>query len=95
MEFPNDIPGDSVGIINVIVMVDEHDDYGTITKSSTINWGIMVDYSIRSDGRTLFGDEAPLWMIISVFVILAGAWYHFILATSKVIKIKTTDQNPM
>lgn len=88
MEFPDDIPGDSIGNINVIVKVDEHDDYGTITKSAKIDWGTIVDYSIISNGRSLFGDEAPMWMIISVFIVLFGAWYHFILATVKVIKIK-------
>ncbi len=92
MEFPDDIPGDSIGNIKVIVKVDEHDDYGTITKSSKINWGTIVEYSNASNGRSLFGDEAPLWMIISVFIVLIGAWYHFILATIKVIKIKKLGQ---
>ncbi len=93
MEFPNDIAGDSLGAINIIVKIDDDDDYGTITKSAKNNWGTIVDYSIAPNGRTLFGDEAPLWMIISVFVVLAGAWYHFILAIYKVLKIKKIEQN--
>jgi len=92
MEFPNDIPGDSIGAINVILKVDEDDDYGTITKSEKINWGTTVDYSDLLIGRSLFGDEAPLWMIISVAVILIGAWYHFILAIYKVVKMKKLTQ---
>lgn len=92
MAFPDDIPGDSIGTIYVIVKVDDHDDYGTITKSAKINWGTLVDYSYTLNGRSLFGDEAPLWMIISVFIILAGAWYHFILAIFKVIKINDLEQ---
>ncbi len=92
MEFPGDIPGDSIGIINVIVRLNEHDDYGTIVKSARTNWGTIVDYSNTSYGRSLFSDEAPLWMIISVFIILSGAWYHFILAIFKVIKIRDVEQ---
>ncbi|MEP1095581.1 MAG: hypothetical protein ABJG78_10750 [Cyclobacteriaceae bacterium] len=88
MEFPNDIPGDSIGMITVVVMLEDHDDYGTVTKSSDISWGTPVDYSIVSNGRSLFGDSAPLWMIISVAVILSGAWFNFLLAVYKVYRIK-------
>jgi hypothetical protein len=95
MEFPDDIPGDSVGTINVIVRLDEHDDYGTIIKSEKTNWGTIVDYSNILNGRSLFGDEAPMWMILSVFIILSGAWYHFILAIFKVIKIRDVEQKIM
>ncbi len=87
-EFPDDIPGDSTGNITVLIKVDDDDDYGTVIKTANTNWGTIVDYSVIADGRSLFGDEAPLWMIISVFAILAGAWYHFVLATYKVLKIK-------
>lgn len=92
MEFPNDIPGDSVGILNLVVKVTEDKKYGTVTKASQIDWGTAVDFSNKNGERSLFGEQAPLWMIISVFVILAGAWYHFILAILKVNKIRTTDQ---
>lgn len=93
MEFPNDIPGDSIGKLIVMAKVNEDDDYGTITKSAEINWGRTVDYTHVNNVRSLFGDQAPLWMIISVAIILAGAWYHFILATIKVFKIKKLAQD--
>jgi hypothetical protein len=92
IEFPNDIPGDSVGNLNVIIKVNEDKKYGSVTKKSQIDWGTLVDYSDTNHERTLFGDQAPWWMIISVFIILMGAWYHFILAIIKVFKIRSTDQ---
>jgi len=92
-EFPNDIPGDSTGTINIVVFVEDHDDYGTITKSATINWGTLVDYSDHLIGRSLFGDEAPLWMIISVFIILTGAWFNFIRAIIRIVKIRKVSFN--
>lgn len=88
MIFPNDIPGDSIGTINVVVRVEEDDDYGTVKKTSLVDWGTPVDYTAKGNGRSLFGDEAPLWMIISVFVILMGAWYHFIRAIIKLYKMR-------
>ncbi|MFY0653160.1 MAG: hypothetical protein JXQ96_14055 [Cyclobacteriaceae bacterium] len=92
-EFPNDIPGDSIGNLNVLARIDDHDDFGTVTQVSNVKWGTKVDYSIKSNGRSLFGDEAPLWMIISVFIILAGAWFNFMLAIYKILKLRNIGQN--
>lgn len=88
MEFPNDIPGDSIGTITVVVRFEDHDDYGTMTKAMEVNWGTPVNYSDTSNQRSLFGDSAPWWMIISVAIILGGAWIHFLWAVFKVIKIR-------
>ena len=91
-EFPNDVPGDSIGKLVVQALVFEHDDFGTVHGQSEINWGTIVDYSIKGNGRSLFGDEAPLWMIIGVVIVLGGAWYHFFLAVSKVLKMRKLGQ---
>ena len=88
MEFPNDIPGDAEGNITIVARVDESDDYGTVESISSYNWGLPVDYELKALPRQLFTDEAPLWMIASVFIILLGAWYHFFLSISKLIKLK-------
>ncbi len=88
LEFPDDIPGDSTGMISIIAKIDEHDDYATVEKSAEVNWGTPVSYEVKPLPRQLWTDEAPLWMIFSVFIILAGAWYHFFLSISKLRKIK-------
>ena len=97
IEFPNDLPGDSIGLINVIATIADHDDYGSLVKSQEVSWGTPVDYTVPSNGRSLFGEEAPMWMIIAVFVVLLGAWYHFMLALIKVIQMyrlgKTVSSN--
>lgn len=87
-EFPADIPGDDTGNLKFVIKVFEDDDYGTVTTKAENKWGTIVDYSLASTDRSLFGNEAPMWMIISVFVVLAGAWFHFILAIFKVLKIR-------
>jgi len=88
LEFPDDIPGDSVGMLKIIARVDEHDLYGTVTKSGSVAWGTPVSYEVRLLHRQLFTDEAPLWMIIGVFIALVGAWYHFFLSVVKLYKLK-------
>jgi len=88
MEFPNDIPGDADGNITVVIKVDESDDFGTVEAKAGTDWGVPVSYEIEPLPRQLFTDEAPLWMIIAVFVVLVGAWYHFFLSISKLRKLK-------
>lgn len=87
-EFPDDIPGDSAGSITVIARVEEHDQFGTATRKASVDWGIPVSYELREMPRQLFTDEAPLWMIIAVFVVLVGAWYHFFLSIFKLNKMR-------
>ena len=88
MEFPSDIPGGADGTITVVLRIDESDDFGTVVAKAPANWGVPVSYEIEPLPRQLFTDEAPLWMIAAVFIILLGAWYHFFLSVSKLIKLK-------
>lgn len=88
LEFPDDIPGDSTGSITILARIEEHDYFGTVTKTSSVNWGIPVSYELKPLPRQLFSDEAPLWMIIGVFIALVGAWYHFFLSVYKLVKLK-------
>lgn len=94
LEFPNDIPGNADGNITVVAKVDESDDFGTVESVASQDWGVPVSYEVEPLPRQLFTDEAPLWMIASVFIILLGAWYHFFLSISKLIKLKkAADQD--
>ena len=87
-EFPADVPGDDTGNLKFVVKVFEDNDYGTVTIKAEEKWGTIVDYSYTGEGRSLFGNEAPLWMIIGVVVVLIGAWFHFVWAIIKVWQIK-------
>ena len=87
-EFPKDLPGDSLGNLIVVVKIIESDEYGTVEMKKTIGWGIPVDFSESKTLRALWSDEAPIWMALTVFVILAGAWLNFMYAVYKVVKVK-------
>lgn len=88
MEFPDDIPGDSIGMLTIVAKIDESDDFGTVEKEGKAAWGVPVSYEIIAPPRQLWTDEAPIWMIFAVFVVLLGAWYHFFLSVIKLRKIR-------
>lgn len=88
IEFPDDLPGDSLGMVQVIARIDENEYYGTVNSRSTVDWGIPVSYEIKPLPRQLWTNEAPLWMIFSVFIVLSAAWFHFVVAIINISKIK-------
>lgn len=88
LEIPDDLPGDSEGLITFVANIEDDATYGTVTKKGSHAWGVPVSYELKPLPRQLFTDEAPIWMIASVFIILLGAWYHFFLSISKLIKLK-------
>jgi hypothetical protein len=93
LEIEAPIPGDSAGMLEFVARIDDSDDYGTVTAKSHVDWGVKVDYTTDGFARQLWTDEAPLWMVIAVFVILIGAWYHFILSILKLRKIRMIGES--
>lgn len=91
LEIPNDLPGDAEGLLTFVARIEDHDEFGTVVKTASHSWGTPVSYDLKPLPRQLFTDEAPLWMITCVFIILLGAWYHFFLSISKLIKLRKSE----
>jgi hypothetical protein len=87
--FPTTIIGDSLGNILVISRLEDHYDYGNVEVSSEINWAIPKKL-LTAEGpvRELWTPIAPLWMIITLIIMLSGVWGHYIYAIIQLIKIR-------
>jgi len=88
-EFPNDIIGDSLGNLTVIASIEENDIYGNVLGKSAVKWG-LPKHLISPDrpSRELWTPIAPLWMIITLIVMLAGVWGHYVYAIVQLVMIK-------
>ena len=95
-EFPKDIIGDSLGNLTVVANIEENDIFGNVSGSAGNNWG-LPKHLISPDRptRELWTPIAPLWMIITLIIMLAGVWGHYVYAIvqlvmiSKSVKAKT------
>lgn len=88
-EFPQDIIGDSIGNLTVIAQIEENDVYGNIMAESHINWGLPKHLlSPEQPSRELWTPIAPLWMIITLIVMLAGVWGHYTYTIVQLFMIK-------
>lgn len=89
IDFPATIIGDSTGNILIMARLEDHYDYGNVEVSGMINWALpRVLIAAEGPARELWTPIAPLWMIITLIIMLTGVWGHYIYAIIQLIKIK-------
>ncbi len=96
IEIPNDLPGDLKGNLHLVTMIPESDDYGTIMNKSTEKWGIAPpkhNTYADEDKRALWEPRAPLWMVITLSILIFGVFYHYFLIMYKLYKIRKLKDN--
>jgi hypothetical protein len=89
LEFPKEIVGDTLGNLVVLAKIEEHDKFGYVQGQNVINWGVHKQYyKAEVPSRELWTPIAPVWMIITLLVMLAGVWAHYMYAVYELIMIK-------
>jgi hypothetical protein len=88
LEFPSDLPGDTEGNLTIIARIEEHPDFGTIEKRSTVKWGVPFVNPTPMAHRALWTKTPPWWMIITLSVLLTGVWGHYFFAVISLFLIK-------
>ena len=94
-EFPGDIIGDSLGNLTVIASIEEHEIFGNVKASADNAWGLQK-HLISPDrpSRELWTPIAPLWMIITLIIMLLGVWGHYVYAIVQLVLIKKSAATP-
>jgi len=88
VEFPSDLPGDSLGNLTIIARFEENPTYGNVEKSTLLKWGIPTSYSLPRIHRALWTKTPPMWMIVTLSILLVGVWGHYLFAVISLILIK-------
>ncbi len=93
IDFPTTVIGDSTGNILVIARLEEHYDYGNVEVSAMIDWAKPKKLiAAEKPSRELWTPIAPLWMIITLIIMLAGVWGHYFYAIVQLIMIKRSKK---
>lgn len=87
-EIPADIPGDAKGNIEIVARFNDHYLFGTVEKRQIVQWGVPADYDFKIPRRTLWTQIAPLWMIITLSIMLTGVWSHYIYVIIQLIRLR-------
>ena len=86
-EFPNNIPGDENGNLKIFVRLEENEDYGEVEKVENAKCGKHRSGFVDPE-RSLWTSGAPIWMITTLIILLAGVWSHYVYAIIQIIKIR-------
>jgi hypothetical protein len=87
VEFPNDIPGDSIGKLTIMARFDDHYLFGNVQKREVAQWGIPSYHEGPGDVRALWTQVAPRWMIVTLTILLLGVWSHYAYAVIQIFRI--------
>lgn len=88
IEFPDDLPGDSTGMVTILAMFQDHGVYGNVEQRQTIQWGQPSDITLSESYRALWTQYAPTWMVVTLSILLTGVWSHYLFVIIKLFQIK-------
>lgn len=89
VEFPVDMPGDTAGVLTIVVKIEENRTFGTIESIGKMNWAIQLE-PVKEKQRGLGDTDAPLWMVYTLIILLSAVWFHYFYVIFLIIKIKLT-----
>jgi hypothetical protein len=103
IEFPDNIAGDTIGNISIIARIEDHDEYGNVERQlNDFRWGntqpieedkSLMTIEITIPTRALWHTNAPLWMIITLIILLTGVWSHYFYVIYQLTKLKKLSKN--
>jgi hypothetical protein len=91
-EFPENIPGDTLGMVQILAKLIDDEDYAYVEKSEDIDWGVVTSHHEIYHPRSLWTQVAPVWMIVTLTIMLAGVWGHYIFVIIQLIRLKRRKQ---
>ncbi len=92
-EFPAGLIGDSTGKIEIYAQLEEHEEFGYVRYAAYSSWGVpKYLLSAEKPSRELWTPVAPLWMIITLIIMLAGVWGHYIYAIVQLVRINRASK---
>jgi hypothetical protein len=76
VEFPSDLPGDSVGNVKVIVKLEDADEYSDTETGEIVRWGVPTPIDVGIEKRSLWsaGANAPISLLLLTNSLIAVAW---------------------
>jgi len=76
IEFPIDLPGDTLGLVNVIAKIEDADEYADTSFSKTIDWGIplVIDKSETKRALWAASASAPIPLLILTNSLILVVW---------------------
>ena len=97
IKFPENIAGDTIGNISLIARIEDDKYYGNVEREiNDFRWGntqpieedkSLMTIEITIPTRALWHTNAPLWMIVTLIILLTGVWSHYVYVIYQLVKL--------
>jgi len=93
VNFPKDLPGDSIGNYDIVIKLIDEDIYGKVEYKETVAWGENFVYENPLDHRAMWGNRtnAPIWLLLSYFGIVIAVWLTIVWVVLQMMKLKNAQ----
>lgn len=93
IEFPNDLPGDPDGNVEIVVKIIESDLYNDLSLEMTKNWGIPTQLDLTEEKRSLWAAaaNAPITLVLVTSGMILVIWFiigYIVYILFKISKIR-------
>lgn len=93
LEFPDDLPGDENGMLNLIVKIEDDDVFGNYENHKSASWGVPIEKRPTKIERALWSPYAPLWMVFVFIILMVTVWGHYLYIIVGLSKVKRENKN--
>jgi hypothetical protein len=85
-----DLPGDTRGNLEVVAIVEDNDEVGSLETRLKVPWGVAPALTTDFGKRSLYatGNRAPVWLIVMAYGCIIGVWLVIIYLITRIVKIK-------
>lgn len=90
LNFPDDLPGDIDGNLQILIRIVEHDDYGTVEVSDIKQWGVPTVINDLTLKRSLWASSAnaPISLLIFINSLILAVWGIIFYIVYKIFHIR-------
>lgn len=90
IEFPDDLPGDSDGNIEIFVQVEDEEYFGNVKNQTSMLWGVPLESKHKFEKGSLFGNRnnAPSFLIFVSNLIIIGVWIIILYLVFQIYRIR-------
>ncbi|MDX1628348.1 MAG: hypothetical protein R3345_06595 [Fulvivirga sp.] len=90
ISFPEDLPGNDEGLVNIISKLIDHEDFGNVSVSKVTDWGKNLDHQADVNGTMWAPRANPPWpMVVFPNLALLVVWGYIIYLIIIIVRIKT------
>jgi cytochrome c5 len=74
--FPTDLPGDSAGVVKLIVRLSNEEAYGEVKAESTMSIGVPTYRAPLNEPRAMWNvlAKTPIWLLLAYTLTVLTAW---------------------